>query len=125
MIQKQFFRVFQFFSPETGPRHEELPPPGEWKSADPPTTTLYHQLFLLFTKSAAHGHCHPAPLCRGPARRSNIFIRRALERIRAIYIHLVKMIYNMKNDLQHETLVKNLLRKESKLPISLKQFFHL
>ena len=52
-------------------------------------------------------------------RRSNISIRKTLERIRKSYSFI-------KNDLKHEiTLANNLLLKESKLPISLEQFFHL
>jgi len=51
------------------------------------------------------------------SRRSNIFIRKTLERIRKSYSF-------SKNDLKYEiTLVKNLLWNESKLPISFEQFF--
>ena len=49
-------------------------------------------------------------------RRSNISIRKTLERIRKSYSF-------SQNDLKYEiTLTKNLLRKASKLPISLEQF---
>ena len=49
-------------------------------------------------------------------RRSNISIRKTLERIRKSYSF-------SENDLKYEiTLAKNLLRKASKLPISLEQF---
>jgi len=41
-----------------------VPRRGESKSDAPltTTTTFHHQLFLLVTKSAAPGHCPPAPL---------------------------------------------------------------
>jgi len=49
-------------------------------------------------------------------RRSNISIRKRLEKIRKSYTI-------SENDLKYEiTLAKNLLRKASKLPISLEQF---
>jgi len=49
-------------------------------------------------------------------RRSNIAIRKTLEKIRKSYLF-------SENDLKYEiTLAKKLLRKESKLPISLEQF---
>jgi len=49
-------------------------------------------------------------------RRSNISIRKTIERIRKSYSF-------SENDSKHEiTLVKNLLRKASKLPMSLEQF---
>jgi len=51
------------------------------------------------------------------AQMSNISMRKTLERIR-------KSCSFSENDFKHEiTLTKNLLRKESKLPISLQQFF--
>ena len=53
------------------------------------------------------------------ARRSNIFIRNTLERIHKSYLF-------SENDSKREiTLAKNLLLKESKLPISLENFFQL
>jgi len=51
------------------------------------------------------------------SRRSNISIRKTLERIRKSYLF-------SENDLKPQiTLVKNLLRKESKLPILPEQVF--
>ena len=53
-----------------GSRHAEVPPRGESKSAAPLISGSFvedHLLCLLFTKSAAAGHCPPAPPCRVPA----------------------------------------------------------
>ena len=61
MIQKQFFRVFQFFSPETGPRHEELPPPGELKSADPPPPPYTTSYSFFSPKVPPMGIATPPP----------------------------------------------------------------
>jgi len=79
----------------------------------PPTHVLQPQIFYGFSvmiQKQFFAYFNSFP------RRSNISIRKTLERIRKSYSF-------SENNLKYEiTLAKNLLRKASKLPISLEQF---